>query len=152
MPMMPSTPTLPGLQAGASSSSPSWRSSLYQNIAPDQPAVPIDSALDRDFVALGNELPRPLRRSITADSEMITNIANAAIDELIRLSCMNEPFWFRSIVDGKFILQRETYEKTFHMTTYSRRLIESSKDSREVSMNGTQLVDMFLSSVSACFK
>lgn len=77
--------------------------------------------------------------------------ANNAMEELTKLLNVNEPFWFRSLIDGKFILQRETYQKMYPKYNSLNRphaYVESSKDLRIVNMSGTQLVDMFLNAVS----
>ena len=126
----------------------------------DQDSVPaLPAPLDQDFGSvLGNSsidynymLPVPVSAFTDEERGKMEETATDAMEELARLLRMNEPFWFRSMVDGKFILQRESYEKIFHRPnrlrgTRVRR--ESSKDSRLVIMNGTQLVDMFLDSVT----
>lgn len=129
-------------------------------LSQDNSITPLDDhQLDVDAILGNNEymLPHhPVMNTIATDTEkaLMVDIANSAMDELVKLLCMNEPLWFRSMVDGKFILQRGIYERTFHRSTNClkglRPRIESSKDSRIVSMPGTQLVDMFLNSVSTC--
>ncbi|KAJ1430502.1 START domain [Sesbania bispinosa] len=113
-------------------------------------------AFDEDFPVVGLdfdalegilddcEWPQPMSTDI--EKVLMTEIANTAMEELTRLLRMNEPLWFRSMKDEKFILQRETYEKIFHRFSRLKGHIESSKDSRIVSMGGTQLVEMFLDS------
>ena len=77
--------------------------------------------------------------------------AATAMDELIRLLRTNEPLWVKSPSDGRYVIQRDSYEKTFPRATHLRSScarIESSKDSALVTMNATQLVDMLLDAVS----
>ncbi|XP_061358812.1 homeobox-leucine zipper protein HDG11-like [Gastrolobium bilobum] len=149
--------------------------SLDQNIpAPtetnDEIFSPLTSPLDEDISTLEQEIPFPFLdldfgavsgvsnddmlhhpTNTTMDSEraFMLETAKSAMEELIRLLRMNEPFWFRSVNDGRFVLQRESYKNIFNKDDelnepYAR--IESSKDARIVSMRGTQLVDMFLNS------
>lgn len=89
-----------------------------------------------------------------ADMEkaLMLEVANTAMDELVRLMHIYEPFWVKSSArEGKFILNREEYEKTFPRTNHFKGAyvrVESSKGSALVSMSGKELVDMFLDSVS----
>ncbi|KAJ1430500.1 START-like domain superfamily [Sesbania bispinosa] len=111
---------------------------------------------DLGFDAISNDdhlLPLPLSPVIITDPEsdkaLMIEIANTAMEELVRLLSSNDPFWFRSVVDGKFILQRATYEKIFHRGNHLKgplARIESSKDSQIVNIEATQLVDMLLNS------
>ncbi|KAK3218628.1 hypothetical protein Dsin_012598, partial [Dipteronia sinensis] len=79
---------------------------------------------------------------------MAQTVANAT-DELIRLLGVNEPLWVTSnnSSEGKYVIHRDSYEKIFprycHLKIPHAR-IESSKYSGIVSMNGLQLVDIFL--------
>ena len=85
------------------------------------------------------------------EKTLMTETAAAAMDELIRLLRVNEPFWIRSVTNEKYVLQRDSYERIFpkanRFKTSSAR-IESSKESSVVAMSGMQLVDMFLDPVS----
>lgn len=99
--------------------------------------------------------PRPMSSTTTVSTNrekvLMKEIASTAMEELKRLLSTNEPLWYKSIVDGKFILQREAYEKIFCRSNCLKGPCvrkESSKDSRVVSMGATQLVEMFLNSVS----
>ncbi|GLU10609.1 hypothetical protein SLE2022_274010 [Rubroshorea leprosula] len=84
----------------------------------------------------------------TEKSRMLETAAHA-MDELISLLKIDEPLWVKSPIDGKYIIDHDSYEKIFHRGTHfesSSIRIESSKDSGLVSMRAMQLVDMFLDS------
>ncbi|XP_061358811.1 homeobox-leucine zipper protein HDG11-like [Gastrolobium bilobum] len=149
--------------------------SLNQNIpAPtqtnDQIISPLASAIDEDISTLEQEIPlpfldldfgavsgvsnddmlhHPTNTNMDIERALMVETAKSAMEELIRLLRMNEPFWLRSVIDGKFVLQQENYKNIFHkdiQLNEPHARIESSKDARIVSMRGTQLVDMFLNS------
>lgn len=86
------------------------------------------------------------------EKTLMTETAAGAMDELIRLARVNEPFWVRSGANDKYVLHRDSYERIFpratHFKTSSAR-IESSKESSVVAMTGMQLVDMLLDPVSS---
>ncbi|XVF20474.1 hypothetical protein REPUB_Repub12eG0003300 [Reevesia pubescens] len=79
---------------------------------------------------------------------VMSQTAAAAMDELIRLLRTDKPLWVKSPSDGRYVIHRDSYEKTFprpnHFPSCSTARIESSKHSALVTMNATQLVDMFL--------
>ncbi|XP_020232433.1 homeobox-leucine zipper protein ROC7 [Cajanus cajan] len=106
--------------------------------------------LDLDAIVEIRNNDMLMRQSTNTEDALMLQIANNAMEELMKLLSMNEPFWFRSLHDGKFILQHESYQKTFPWSDCLRAgphsRIESSKDLRVVSMSGTQLVEMFLNS------
>ncbi|GLT57689.1 hypothetical protein SLA2020_306430 [Shorea laevis] len=83
------------------------------------------------------------------EKALMSETAASAVDELIRLLRINEPLWVKSQTDGRYVIQRDSYEKIFpkanHFKSSSARF-ESSKDSGLVSMSAMQLVDMFLDS------
>ncbi|GLU10612.1 hypothetical protein SLE2022_274040 [Rubroshorea leprosula] len=84
----------------------------------------------------------------TEKSRMLETAAHA-MDELISLLKIDEPLWVKSPIDGKYIIDHDSYEKIFPRATHfesSSVRIESSKDSGLVSMRAMQLVDMFLDS------
>ncbi|KAL5054760.1 hypothetical protein RYX36_035442 [Vicia faba] len=118
----------------------------------DENAVPV--AADKDIGAshigiFGGCLPHPLSIAMETEKNMIMGIANNALEELTRLIKLNEPFWFRSTKTGRFVLQRETYEKMYKKSSVLNgpdARIEASKESIVVSMAGAQLVDMLLDS------
>lgn len=92
--------------------------------------------------------------SITTDTDMeravMCETAATAMDEVIRLLQTDEPLWVKSPSDGRYVIERDSYEKAFpkpiHFRSCSAR-IESSKDSALVTMNAMQLVDMLLDAV-----
>ncbi|ESW30853.1 hypothetical protein PHAVU_002G187900, partial [Phaseolus vulgaris] len=92
--------------------------------------------------------PTSIENRDTEKARML-KIANTAMEELMKLLSMNEPFWFRSMVDERFILQRDCYQRIFQRSNTlngPHARVESSKDSRVVKMSGTELVEMFLNS------
>jgi homeobox-leucine zipper protein len=86
------------------------------------------------------------------ENALMAETAAGAMDELIRLLRVNEPFWIKSPSDGRLILDRLSYERIYpraaHFISRNAR-VESSKDSATVTMPGMDLVDMFLDPVSA---
>lgn len=87
------------------------------------------------------------------DKLLMADIAGNAMSELIRLLQSNEPFWMKSIPDGKEVLNLESYETIFprfnnHIKNPTVR-VEASRDSTVVIMNGLALVNMFIDSVSS---
>ncbi|CAL0301020.1 unnamed protein product [Lupinus luteus] len=97
-------------------------------------------------------LPNQMMSSNTADMEnrMMVEVGNAAMDELVKLMHINEPIWINSSLgNGKLILNREDYEKTFlrarHFNVPTVH-VESSKSSTVVNMGPMKLIDMFLDS------
>ncbi|TKY59718.1 Homeobox-leucine zipper protein HDG12 [Spatholobus suberectus] len=121
-------------------------SALHQDNMP-----PLDLDLDAVLEILNKDMfPQPMMsQSRDTEKALMSQIANTAMEELMKLLSMNEPFWFRSLLDGKFILQRDSYQRIFHRSNCfsgPHVRIESSKDSRVVNMSGAQLVEMFLNS------
>ncbi|XWS46462.1 hypothetical protein CRYUN_Cryun14cG0069100 [Craigia yunnanensis] len=91
----------------------------------------------------------PTRFTPVIDMEraVMFETAATAMDELIRLLRTNEALWVKSPSNGRYVIQRDSYVKTFPRATHLRSSsarIESSKDSVLVTMNATQLVDMLL--------
>ncbi|KAI4320262.1 hypothetical protein MLD38_033762 [Melastoma candidum] len=82
-----------------------------------------------------------MERKITAET------TNGALEELIKLLRINEPLWIKSVVDGRYILARESYQNMFarpyHFKIASSR-IESSKDTRLVPMKADDLAYVFI--------
>ncbi|KAL9320601.1 hypothetical protein ACSQ67_012440 [Phaseolus vulgaris] len=93
-----------------------------------------------------------LGRKITqVEKTMMSQTAVAAKEELVKLLCTNEPIWVKSSNDQRFVLHLESYEQFFPRINHfknSQARVESSKDSRVVRIKATELVDMFLNSVS----
>ncbi|KAF2314748.1 hypothetical protein GH714_033429 [Hevea brasiliensis] len=81
------------------------------------------------------------------EKTLMTETAARAMEELIRLLRINEPLWIRSQSDGRYTIHRDSYDKVFpraHHFKGSNARVESSKDSGMVTMNGMNLVEMFL--------
>ncbi|XP_020230831.1 homeobox-leucine zipper protein HDG11 [Cajanus cajan] len=84
------------------------------------------------------------------ENTLMSKVAIDAMDELVRLLRINDPFWTNtSTQDEKFILNHENYEKVFPRTNHFKGVnmhVEATKDSGIVSINCIQLVEMFLDS------
>ncbi|KAK7412829.1 hypothetical protein VNO78_04488 [Psophocarpus tetragonolobus] len=82
------------------------------------------------------------------EKALMSKVVVAAMEELVRLLRIDEPFWIKSSTqDGKLILQHENYEKMFPNNNHFKGpnvRVEATKDSGIVSINSIQLVDMFL--------
>jgi len=93
-----------------------------------------------------------LYASESIEKNLMVKVAATAIDELVRLLRINEPFWIKSSnQDGKLYLLLENYQKMFPKTKHFKGpnvRIEATKESGIVNINGIQLVDMFLDPVS----
>ncbi|BAT74196.1 hypothetical protein VIGAN_01181500 [Vigna angularis var. angularis] len=123
-------------------------SSILQDHTPS-----LDLDLDAILHILNSDVVSQPKTSENKDTEnaRMLKIANNAMEELMKLLSMNEPFWFRSLVDERFVLQRDCYQRIFQRSNSlngPHARVESSKDSRVVKMSGTELVEMFLNSVS----
>lgn len=81
------------------------------------------------------------------DKSIIIETAIRAMDELVQLFRMNEPLWIKASDDGRYTLNRDSYDKLFGRSnqckTASAR-IESSKDSGEVAMAAINLTEMLV--------
>lgn len=87
------------------------------------------------------------------DKSLMADVAENAMDELLRLLQTNEPLWMKSTTDGRDVLNLDSYERIFpranrHFKSPNVR-IEASRDSGVVIMNSLALVDMFMDSVSS---
>lgn len=85
------------------------------------------------------------------DKSLMTDIAANAMEELLRLLQMNEPLWMKSTIDGRDVLNLESYERLFsrpssHLKNPNVR-VEASRVTDQVIMNGLALVDMIMDSV-----
>lgn len=111
------------------------------SLNPTNPAVPNNAALAYQL----KEIPE-MEKTHMADT------AASAIEELLKSFEINEPLWIKSPGDGRYLLNRDSYDKIFprpnHFKSSSAR-VESSKDSGVVSISAEHLVDIFLDSVSA---
>lgn len=93
-------------------------------------------------------LPFPPMVITEMDKSLMTDIAANAMEELLRLLQTNEPLWMKSSIDGRDVLNLESYERLFlrpnsHLKNPNIR-IEASRDSGVVFMNSLALVDMFM--------
>ncbi|KAF6150738.1 hypothetical protein GIB67_020821 [Kingdonia uniflora] len=82
------------------------------------------------------------------DKSLMAKFSTNAMDELLILLQTDEPLWLKSPVDGRDILNLETYERTFptrvnHIKNPNIRT-EASRSSSVVIMNGVALVDMLM--------
>ncbi|KAJ1420886.1 START-like domain superfamily [Sesbania bispinosa] len=82
------------------------------------------------------------------EKELMSEIATAAMEELVKLIRINDPLWvISSAQKEKLTLHRETYERIFPKTNHMKGAnvrLESSKDSGIVNISGKELVDIFL--------
>jgi len=123
-------------------------SSILQDHTPS-----LDLDLDAILQILNRDMVSQSKTSENKDTEnaRMLKIANKAMEELMKLLSINEPFWFRSLVDQRFVLQRDCYQRIFQRSNSlngPHARVESSKDSRVVKISGTELVEMFLNAVS----
>ncbi|KAL6970651.1 hypothetical protein U1Q18_030346 [Sarracenia purpurea var. burkii] len=114
--------------------------------------------IDRD-VGSRNLVGSPLSYQLKEVQEpadklhLIQAVVNA-IDELTSLLVV-EPLWIKDPTDGRYVIHRDNYERTFPRTYNhlklkgSRVRFESSKEEGIVRMNGAKLVTMLMDSV--CF-
>lgn len=88
------------------------------------------------------------------DKSLMTEIATNAMGELLRLSQTNEPFWIKSLSDGRDVLDLETYEQAFPRANTPLKNLhfrtEASRDSGVVIRSSSVLVDMLMDSVWLC--
>lgn len=78
------------------------------------------------------------------EKTMMSQIAVVAMEELVKLARMNEPFWIDST------LNRTSYDQVFPKANHfngDNAIEESSKYSAVINLSGMQLVDMFLDAV-----
>ncbi|XP_042490003.1 homeobox-leucine zipper protein ROC8-like isoform X2 [Macadamia integrifolia] len=83
------------------------------------------------------------------EKALMSEVAANALEELIRLFQANEPFWMKSPIDGREVLNIENYQRIFPKPNHIKHpniRIEASRDSGVVIMNGLALVDMFMDS------
>lgn len=81
---------------------------------------------------------------------MFQTIVNA-VNEVVSLLSI-EPLWIKDPTDGRYVIHRDNYGKSFPMIDHlkgSRPQFESSKDEGIVRMHGSQLVGILMNSVSA---
>lgn len=82
-------------------------------------------------------------------------IAENAMQELILLMETNEPLWIKSNTDGRDTLNLETYETMFPRVNNQLKnpniRIEASRNSGDVVMNASTLVEMFMDPVRTSY-
>lgn len=91
------------------------------------------------------------------EKALVTEMANIAMEELVRLVRLNDPLWVNSSTDhdGQLTLDLESYERVFPKRNRFKGThvcVESSKYTGIVNITGMQLVDMFLDSVSTLLR
>ncbi|MED6110295.1 hypothetical protein PIB30_041653 [Stylosanthes scabra] len=87
---------------------------------------------------------------VVMEGAVASEVAATAMDELLRLVRINEPFWIGSAFDGKLVLHGESYDRMFPRVNQfndGNSRVESSKETGIVNMSGIQLVDLFLDSM-----
>nr|TKR99986.1 hypothetical protein D5086_0000187950 [Populus alba] len=103
--------------------------------------------LERNPGLDNSQLVYKRRGILDMEKALMAETAVSAADELVRLLRVNEPLWIKSPSDGRYILDRFSYEKLYPRDSHfksSNARVESSKDSAMVIMPGMDLVDMFL--------
>ncbi|KAK7331293.1 hypothetical protein VNO77_25515 [Canavalia gladiata] len=94
-------------------------------------------------------VPNSVSNKAKMEKAIMLQAAVAAKEELLKLLCTNEPLWFKSSIDRRFVLHPESYENLFPKVNHfqnSTARVESSKDSRIVRIKAINLVDMLLDS------
>ncbi|KAL2341563.1 hypothetical protein Fmac_009503 [Flemingia macrophylla] len=135
---------------GSSSQSPTLGNS--QNPQIDGSSSCANRSLGKQIVDGGDHLSsKSSSRSEAVETSLMSKVAIDAIDELVRLLRVNDPFWTNnaSAQDEKLILNHENYEKVFPRNNHFKGVnmhVEATKDSGIVSINCIQLVEMFLDS------
>lgn len=110
----------------------------------------IGPSLDLDLLPGSSSIVSlPMQTASIAEMEksLMTEIAAAAMDELIRLVQAEEPLWMKSASDGRDILNLDSYERIFPRPNHLKNpdiRIEASRDSGVVILNSLALVDMFM--------
>ena len=111
-------------------------------------------SLDNDH-GLGNYNDQALLNRLNklqySDISLMAQAISNATEELSSLF-VNETLWIKDPIDGRLVIHRETYEKTFTRTNHlksSSAWFESSKEKGLVRMNGVNLLEMLLDSVSS---
>lgn len=93
-----------------------------------------------------------LNENAEMESALMKDIAASAMEELVKLFQIEKPIWIKSPTNGRYLLNRDNYDKMFPKAKHfknSHARVESSKDSGVVHISAAHLVDMFLDSVSS---
>lgn len=91
---------------------------------------------------------------VDREKSIIFGTVITATDEIVELFQMNEPIWIKSQIDGRYFINRESYEKIYpkpNQAYKSAARIESSKESGVVTMTAIELIQIFLDPVSMHF-
>ncbi|XP_047260144.1 homeobox-leucine zipper protein HDG8-like, partial [Capsicum annuum] len=85
------------------------------------------------------------------EKAIVTEVINGAMEEMMQLLPMNEPFWVTTS-DGRCLLNRDNYERVFSHPYHrpyrsSTAQFESSKESGVVSMPAIELIQNFVDPV-----
>ncbi|KAK4375796.1 hypothetical protein RND71_006473 [Anisodus tanguticus] len=117
------------------------------NFGPTGPSLDLD-LLPGSSTSTIPSLPCPTLNISDMDNSLMADIAGNAMEELIRLLQTNEPLWTKSTIDGRDVLNLDSYNQYFPKANSSLKnpnvRIESSRDSGVVIMNGLALVNMFM--------
>ncbi|XP_009771801.1 homeobox-leucine zipper protein ROC8-like [Nicotiana sylvestris] len=87
---------------------------------------------------------------VDREKSIIFGTVITATDEIVELFQMNEPIWIKSQIDGRYFINRESYEKIYpkpNQAYKSAARIESSKESGVVTMTAIELIQIFLDPV-----
>ncbi|RDY01503.1 Homeobox-leucine zipper protein HDG11, partial [Mucuna pruriens] len=133
---------------GSSSRTPPRGNSLNQDIDGSPRS---DQSHGKQIMDGNMLLPNNSVGSEGIEKSLMSKVSAAAIEELVKLLRIDEPFWIKSSTqDGKLSLNHENYEKMFPRTNHfngANVRVEATKDSGIVTINCIQLVDMFLDPV-----
>ncbi|XP_018506060.2 homeobox-leucine zipper protein HDG11-like [Pyrus x bretschneideri] len=90
-----------------------------------------------------------LKENAEMEKALMKYIADSAMEELVKLFQIEKPIWIKSPTNGRYLLNRDNYDKMFPKAKHfknSRARVESSKDSGVVHISAAHLIDMFLDS------
>ncbi|CAK9169790.1 unnamed protein product [Ilex paraguariensis] len=105
-------------------------------------------------IALGNSKSPPSPNQFNGiqekDISPMIETAVSAVPELLKLLQIDYPFWFKSRIDGRYVIDNCVYDWKYPKVNTSKNVLarmESSKVSGLVRMSATRLVEMFLDSM-----
>ncbi|RHN72899.1 putative START-like domain-containing protein [Medicago truncatula] len=106
------------------------------------------SHMQGNLVMWGGVLGQTSTQNYDAQKITMSQVVDAAMDELVRLVRVDEPFWVKpSNTQDGYTLHRENYEQVFPKNNHFKGAYvceESSKYSGLVKISGIELVGMFL--------
>ncbi|KAK9059611.1 hypothetical protein SSX86_020315 [Deinandra increscens subsp. villosa] len=95
--------------------------------------------------------PDPIAPLSDMDKSLMAEIANNAMEQLMRLVHNSDPFWIKSPKDGTETLDLDSYKRIFARPNDSLKnpnvRTEASRATSVVTMNSLKLVDMFVDSI-----